>query len=135
MAIISSGSMHQRKKNANCAGRTKRQPLGLVNQILYRKPGVHFNGCVGGYKRYRLFYRRQNNNFNTEDINEDDNPKIIGRLNRKTGVQDSNLRTAYRSALTLADLMHDKLLRGLLLLSIMYYLTRPPVRRPPCSFV
>jgi hypothetical protein len=71
--------------------------------------------------------------YNTEDIiNEDDNPKIIGRLNRKTVYKIASLRTAYRSALTLADLMHDKLLRGLLL-SIMYFLTRPPVRRPPCS--
>jgi hypothetical protein len=88
MAIISSGvNAPANEKNCElCGTHEKRLGLWLIRYFTGNR-GVHFNGCVGGYKRYRLFYRRQNNLFNTEDIiNEDDNPKIIGRLNRKTGV-------------------------------------------------
>jgi hypothetical protein len=63
-----------KKRTANCADEKATRSGWLIRYFTGNR-GVHFNGCVGGYKRYRLFYRRQNNLFNTEDIiNEDDNP-------------------------------------------------------------
>jgi hypothetical protein len=91
------------KKNCELWTHEKATRSGWLIRYFTGNRGVHFNGCVGGYKRYRLFYRRQNNLFNTDIINEDDNPKIIGKAKQENGVYKiASLRTA------IADLMHDK---------------------------
>lgn len=91
MAIISSGGQctRQRKKNCDlCGTHEKGNPLGLVNPDTLQETevftltvaSVDINGIV-------YFIDDKNNLFNTEDIiNEDDNPKIIGKAKQENGV-------------------------------------------------
>jgi hypothetical protein len=87
--IVGVNAPANEKKNCElCGTHEKATRSGWLIRYFTGNRGVHFNGCVGGYKRYRLFYRRKKQ-FNTEDIiNEDDNPKIIG-TKQENGVQDS----------------------------------------------
>lgn len=91
LAIISTGGQctRQRKQNCElCGTHTKGNTLGLVHPDDLEEPetytltvaSIDINGIV-------YFVDDKNNLFNTEDIiNEDDNPKIIGKATIENGV-------------------------------------------------